>query len=117
MPFFIHRIRMNGVLILISTAISRHEEIFRCPVCQASMHNVPATSLVCNNAHCFDISKYGYVHLAARTYPSKYDKQMFAARRAICEQGFFDPLNGVLSEVILKTIDPERSQLYILDAG
>ncbi|MGG4442457.1 putative RNA methyltransferase [Brevibacillus fortis] len=105
------------MLFLISTAISLHAEIFRCPICQASMHNVPATSLVCNNHHSFDLSKHGYVHLAARTYKTKYDKQMFAARRAIGEQGFFDPLYAVLSEVILHTTEPEENQMYVLDAG
>lgn len=81
------------------------------------MQNVPATSLVCNNHHCFDLSKHGYVHLAARTYKTKYDRQLFAARRAIMEQGFFDPLYEVLSEVILHTTEPEESRMYVLDAG
>ncbi|WP_039960640.1 putative RNA methyltransferase [Brevibacillus sp. BC25] len=100
-----------------STAISQYVGIFRCPICQGAMRNVPATSLVCNNHHCFDLSKHGYVHLATRTYKTKYDKQMFAARRAIGEQGFFDPLYDVLSEVILHTPEPEESQMYVLDAG
>ncbi|WP_256973757.1 putative RNA methyltransferase [Brevibacillus brevis] len=100
-----------------STAISQHVGIFRCPICQAAMRNVPATSLVCNNHHCFDLSKHGYVHLATRTYKTKYDKQLFSARRAIMEQGFFDPLYDVLSEVILQTTEPEESQMYVLDAG
>ncbi|WP_409175029.1 putative RNA methyltransferase [Brevibacillus fortis] len=105
------------MLFLISTAISQHVEIFRCPICQTAMRNVPATSLVCNNHHCFDLSKHGYVHLATRTYKTKYDKQLFAARRAIMEQGFFDPLYDVLSEVILHTTEPKESQMYVLDAG
>ncbi|WP_244297136.1 putative RNA methyltransferase [Brevibacillus antibioticus] len=100
-----------------STTISQHVGIFRCPFCQATMRNVPATSLVCNNHHCFDLSKHGYVHLATRTYKTKYDKQLFAARRTIMEQGFFDPLYDVLSEVILHTAEPEESQIYVLDAG
>ncbi|MGG1222047.1 methyltransferase domain-containing protein [Brevibacillus formosus] len=83
----------------------------------AAMRNVPATSLVCSNHHCFDLSKHGYVHLASRAYKTKYDKQMFAARRAIMEQGFFHPLYDVLSEVILQTKEPEESQMYVLDAG
>ncbi|MGG1157696.1 putative RNA methyltransferase [Brevibacillus formosus] len=105
------------MLFLISTAISQHVEIFRCPICMAAMRNVPATSLVCSNHHCFDLSKHGYVHLASRTYKTKYDKQMFAARRAIMEQGFFHPLYDVLSKVILHTTQPEESQMYVLDAG
>ncbi|MCC8437554.1 methyltransferase domain-containing protein [Brevibacillus sp. M2.1A] len=100
-----------------STAISQYVEIFRCPICQSAMRNVPVTSLVCNNHHCFDLSKHGYVHLATRTYKTKYDKQLFAARRAIMEQGFFDPLYDVLSEVILHRTDAEESQMYVLDAG
>lgn len=33
------------------------------------------------------------------------------------EQGFFDPLYDVLSEVILHTTEPEESRMYVLDAG
>lgn len=90
---------------------------FSLSICQTAMRYVTTGSLVCRNNHCFDISKHGYVHLAARSYPSKYDKQLFEARRAICEQGFFDPLYAVLSRIIEDTTVPRQKQIHVLDAG
>lgn len=100
--------------------IGKHEHLFRCPLCSQPMRMVEGKSLLCTSQHCYDLSKYGYLHLAARSYKTKYDKQLFSSRRMMCNSGFFDPLNEAISSTIMKFMKPlfdQKSHLYLLDAG
>ncbi len=100
--------------------IGKHEHLFRCPLCSQPMRMVEGKSLLCTSQHCYDLSKYGYLHLAARSYKTKYDKQLFSSRRMMCNSGFFDPLNEAISSTIMKFMMPlfdQKSHLYLLDAG
>jgi len=100
--------------------IGKHEHLFRCPLCSQPMRMVEGKSLLCTSQHCYDLSKYGYLHLAARSYKTKYDKQLFSSRRMMCNSGFFDPLNEAISSIIMKFMKPlfdQKSHLYLLDAG
>ncbi len=100
--------------------IGKHQHLFRCPLCSQPMRMVEGKSLLCTNQHCYDLSKCGYLHLAARSYKTKYDKQLFSSRRMMCNNGFFDPLNEAISSTIMKFMKPlfdQKSHLYLLDAG
>lgn len=102
---------------MISAAvIERFQEIFRCPACRVQMKMINSQSLVCNNRHCFDLAKQGYVNLLSRANKTKYDKQMFEYRRVISRSGFFDPLNKVISQKIINQLLVNESA-RILDAG
>lgn len=92
--------------------LSLYSHLFRCPICSTSINVVERKSLQCMNNHCFDISRHGYVNLLPIPTTTKYDKQLFAAREAISDSGFFKPIDMYISEQI-----SESKSLNILDAG
>ncbi|GEB32892.1 putative RNA methyltransferase [Brevibacillus parabrevis] len=97
--------------------LARHSEMLRCPVCHGALTLIHTASLVCANRHCFDVSRHGYVHLANAGYRSKYEQEMFLARRTICEQGFFSPLHAAVSQKLAEYAATSGEPLYVLDAG
>lgn len=100
-----------------TTLFDQAEAILRCPLCRNSMKLVDGKSLVCTERHCYDLAKQGYVNLLTHGIKTKYDKQLFAARKALAQSGFFAPLNEQVSEMITTYIDTPHRTLRILDAG
>ncbi|ASR46174.1 rRNA (guanine-N1)-methyltransferase [Paenibacillus kribbensis] len=99
---------------------AKHQHLFRCPLCSQPMRMVECKSLLCTNQHCYDLSKHGYVHLSSRAYKTKYDKQLFASRRRMCNSGFFDPLNEAMTNHLMEFMKPLPGRTihhYLLDAG
>ncbi|MWV45820.1 methyltransferase domain-containing protein [Paenibacillus sp. HJL G12] len=96
-----------------------YEHIFRCPVCSLPMNIVNERSLACTANHSFDLSKDGYVHLLPNAKASKYDKELFGARRLINGSGYFAPLLDKLADGIQGSMmQPASAQpSSILDAG
>jgi 23S rRNA (guanine745-N1)-methyltransferase len=74
--------------------------LLACPVCGEPF--TPANkSLVCPKSHNFDIARQGYVNLLRRKPDTLYENRaLFAARRAVYEAGFFDPLLEVLAAML-----------------
>lgn len=97
--------------------INEFEEIFQCPLCTSPMRIVAFKSLVCSNNHTFDIAKYGYVNLITRPLTTRYDKELFESRKIIAENGFFEPLHKMISELIKNEMHLDEETLKILDAG
>lgn len=65
------------------------KDIFRCPKCGAAL-SLSHQSLLCENGHCFDIAKKGYVNLAlGRGGSIHYDKALFESRGLILKAGFY----------------------------
>ncbi|MGI6097215.1 MAG: putative RNA methyltransferase [Dethiobacteria bacterium] len=102
--------------------IQQFVSIFSCPLCSASMRLEGSGSLVCAAKHTFDLAKQGYVNFMTRPVKSKYDKELFEARKRVVDSALFEPLHKVISELIcseekgLKQRLKERT-LIILDAG
>lgn len=123
--FFIHRIRMNGVLFMSkikrkslgACLIAEYQHIFRCPICFNQMKMINSKSLVCSNNHCFDLSKWGYLNFLSSPVKTKYDKKMFEARRAIWKSGFFEPIIEKIGKRISTELKFNSTNLKILDAG
>jgi len=98
--------------------IKENIDVFICPVCGEAMGLDDNKSLICSNRHCFDISKRGYINLLLNSPKSQYDKELFQARNAICEMGFFNPLTQSIVLLAGKNISKIKSQsIRILDAG
>ncbi|MEC0240940.1 methyltransferase domain-containing protein [Paenibacillus dokdonensis] len=99
--------------------MAEYEHIFRCPVCSRPMKMNCESSLTCTANHNFDLSKEGYIHLLLKTRPTKYDKELFAARKLIHASGYFDPLLDGLADMISGGIAQQATKrpLSILDAG
>ena len=86
---------------------------FICPKCKSNM-NIKNNSLMCENNHCFDISKKGYINfLMNRKPPEGYDKTFFEKRREMLNDGFYNHI----AEEISNSLDSYTNIKNIVDAG
>ncbi len=90
---------------------------FTCPICKKRL-NTEQRSLICENRHCFDLSKKGYVNLLrpAKSSSARHgdDKLMVAARTAFLGAGFYDALRDAVTDSVLSYADENST---VLDAG
>ncbi|MBR3875086.1 MAG: methyltransferase domain-containing protein [Clostridia bacterium] len=86
--------------------------MLRCPRC-ASPFRLTDQSLVCEQNHCYDLSKRGYVNLAPNhdQEAEKYGTDLFESRRIVFEGGFYQP---VLEQIAAHLSD---EPLTVLDVG
>lgn len=91
--------------------------LFICPVCKEKLIR-ENRSLICQNNHCFDISKQGYVNLLQSQKNSLKrhgdDKLMVMARKEFLEKGYYKPLLKKTYEIVDNHI---KNDIRILDAG
>jgi len=87
--------------------------LLSCPRCRADFH-LTDQSLVCENGHCFDLSRRGYVNLAPShdQNAEKYDASLFESRRVVFENGFYAPIADAISAML-----PTQESFVLLDAG
>ena len=96
--------------------VSEFEDIFKCPICHASMKVEGARSLICSNNHTFDFAKQGYINLLTHQLKTKYGRELFEARRKlIVDGGFFEPLVAAIIEAVRDMEGKET--VKILDIG
>ena len=96
--------------------IEKNAHLFTCPVCSSQMALVDSSRLVCTENHSYDLSKQGYVNLAPQIHVTKYDRQLFVARKRIIDSGFFNPLLDYVTEIIAPQLKDEIAPT-IVDAG
>jgi 23S rRNA (guanine745-N1)-methyltransferase len=90
---------------------------YLCPICsqQLSLSN---KSYRCDNGHCFDQAKEGYVNLLPVQYKHSKDpgdnKEMVLARRNFLAKGFYQPLMDKLLTLYNQFADIEQP---LFDAG
>lgn len=94
--------------------------LLNCPVCGEQFTRVD-NSLVCAQAHTFDIAREGYVNLLRKKI-SGDSKEMLTARRAFLEQGHYLPLADKLNDLIQRYLEKKHGSqraemLRMLDAG
>ncbi len=81
---------------------------FICPVCKEPLI-LQERTYRCENNHCFDCAKSGYVNLlrSQRSSDKRHgdDKLMIRARTAFLEKGFYTPLLQKLTEQCLSHAD------------
>lgn len=96
--------------------LNKNIELLRCPFCKESIKSIEENSLLCENNHCFNISKKGYVNLLKNNKNTVYNKGLFESRSKIYEDGIYDKLLKTIIDIVDKyTIDKENSLL--LDTG
>ncbi len=92
---------------------------FICPVCKGEISLFERT-YKCQNNHCFDLSKDGYVNLLMSQQSSLKrhgdDKLMVKARRDFLEKGFYNELRNTLCETLKDNL-PESSTLIDVGCG
>ncbi|MBB3130200.1 23S rRNA (guanine745-N1)-methyltransferase [Paenibacillus rhizosphaerae] len=107
----------NAKLTVLAGLISRHEHLFRCPICSGPLKMDGLRSMICGSRHCFDLSKDGYVNLIPHAVRSKYNKDLFTSRRETSRHGLFDPLIDAIRDKIEVMVPSRSGELRILDAG
>lgn len=90
---------------------------FTCPVCGCMLYEDGRT-LKCENNHCFDMAKQGYVNLLQSQKSSKKrhgdDTLMVKARQDFLEKGYY----GNLRDVLVRTVvDNTEKSPVIADLG
>ena len=87
-----------------------------CPVCGKALRP-DAGSYRCENRHCFDRARSGYVNLLPPSASGKRhgdDKRMVAARTAFLSRGYYDYLIGAVAGSCAQLTGPDAC---VLDAG
>lgn len=108
----------SGKLLASARLMEQNEALFRCPVCHGEIKVDDGKSLLCMNAHRFDLAKQGYVNMLTTPSKTKYDKRMFDGRKMMNEAAFFEPMLARLSEIIGRSLEPaEDKRIFLLDAG
>lgn len=92
-----------------------NKSCFICPVCKAELAR-DTKSYRCENGHCFDIAKKGYVNLLMSQSSSQHgdSKGMIASRAEFLNRGFYDRLSAEVCDCVLK-FAPQNAR--VLDAG
>ena len=88
---------------------------FICPKCNEKLL-IEDGRAVCINSHSYDRSRAGYYNLLLSSARGVHgdNKQMVMARRAFLSEGFYQPLESKLSELVLTHTAPLGT---VLDAG
>ena len=88
-----------------------------CPVCGGTLC-ADAQSLRCENGHCYDLAKKGYVNLlrSNRSHDKRHgdDRAMVAARTAFLEKGYYAPLCSAIAETAVSRCPAAPT---VLDVG
>lgn len=92
-----------------------------CPLCKQALQK-EKNSYTCNNKHCFDIAKQGYVNLLPvqnkHSLNPGDNKLMLTARREFLNRGHYDPLlNAVLQQVTAALYSVENPVIADIGCG
>lgn len=99
-------------------AIIEDVNMLKCPICGSDMEAHNQKSIICEQKHCFDLAKSGYINFLLQGSKTEYDKEQFKSRNIICSSGFFTPLEEEISALIINEFNHTNSDLIrILDAG
>src|SRR5699024_10894926 len=74
------------------------------------------SSVLCENNHCFNISKKGYVNLVKNNAKTIYDKKLFESRSKIYEYGIYDELSKEIMDIVDKYTSKKNAN-FVLDVG
>lgn len=88
---------------------------FICPICGNPLEK-SEKSYICGSAHCFDISKSGYVNLLLSQKSGNHgdDKVMVKARKDFLDAGYYLPLRGAVTDALCSFI---KAGNVIVDSG
>ncbi len=95
--------------------------ILICPHCKSALLNSNEKSYQCENNHCFDIAKQGYLNLLPVNQKKSKEpgdnQMMIDARRSFLELGFYDPLIESIQNLISDQLTFETKEIIAFDAG
>lgn len=85
---------------------------YRCPLCQKPM-TLEGKSYLCPNRHTYDVSREGYVNVAAGKNDSGDDPHMCASRHRFLAAGYYRPFADFLAQTVKKRLTPG----FLADCG
>ncbi len=94
---------------------------YLCPLCNQALHlDAFKKTYACQNKHCFDRAKEGYLNLLPVQFKHSKEpgdsKHMLSARRLFLEAGFYEPLAKGLAMIV--NVTHQHNQIYrLLDMG
>lgn len=92
-----------------------------CPNCKSSLFDSQNRTFVCENNHCFDVAKQGYLNLLPVNQKKSKNpgdnEMMIAARRNFLELGYYDPLIESIKKLIDTKLIFENKTITAFDAG
>ena len=88
---------------------------FICPICSAPL-NLDGRSFLCENRHCFDRAKQGYVNLLTSGGSHGDNREMIRARRDFLWAEHYSPLADELCRAVADCCGSDRTTA-IIDAG
>jgi 23S rRNA (guanine745-N1)-methyltransferase len=95
--------------------------IIICPHCKSPLIDSKEKTYICENNHCFDLAKQGYLNLLPVNQKKSKDpgdnQMMIAARRNFLELGLYDPLIESIKELISDQLSFETDKIIAFDAG
>ncbi len=94
--------------------VNKFKSMFACPICHSPLKVMESKSLICINHHTFDFTKQGYINFTNRPVNTKYNKELFEARRNLIVDGFFKPLSREIARIINAH---SGNTISILDTG
>lgn len=92
--------------------------LLRCPLCGGGFR-VSGGSMICASNHCYDFSRQGYINLAPahNQQGEKYGAELFSARHAVLEAGFYRPLAEAAAEELAERAGGKDAAFSLLDVG
>ncbi|HFE38546.1 MAG TPA: methyltransferase domain-containing protein, partial [Gammaproteobacteria bacterium] len=97
-----------------------NDALFICPVCQAALTRVDKT-FVCENRHCFDIAKEGYVNLLPvqkkKSISPGDNNVMIKSRKDFLDKHYYDMLIAPCANIINQLIAERFEHCMLLDVG
>jgi 23S rRNA (guanine745-N1)-methyltransferase len=82
-------------------ALKNAAGILMCPLCRGNV-SFSDGCIKCAKGHSFDVSRGCYVNFLSKPVKTGYGKKLFASRRAVTLDGFFDAAANAVSEIISK---------------
>ncbi|MCM1046225.1 MAG: methyltransferase domain-containing protein [Candidatus Gastranaerophilales bacterium] len=89
--------------------------LFACPLCGTQM-SVSNSSMVCENNHCYDISKKGYINFVQKGPVKIYNAELFENRHFVLGSGFYDKMIDTMDDLVNAHIYP-KDNYTVMDAG
>lgn len=89
--------------------------LFACPLCGKQM-KVLKSSMICEENHCYDISKRGYINFVQKASLKIYNAELFEHRRLVYDSGFYEELMETMN-LLVTTHICHQSECTIVDAG
>lgn len=88
---------------------------FACPLCGKQMR-VSESSIICEEKHCYDISKKGYINFVQKNSTKIYNTDLFEHRHFLYNNGFYDEIIETMNLLATKHIH-HKSNCTIVDVG